>query len=336
MRPTEVALRTDGNVLQRNPMRLNGARRMVGSAMAVLSVGPGQQYSTITVAVAAAQNGDTIQVQAGAYPNQYVSIRKNITLQGVGGRVEIVSTGLIPNGRAIFITNGDITIENFSFSGAQVAHRNGAGIKEESGNLILNNCGFFNNEMGVLTGNTGRGSITINNSEFAHNGYGDGQSHNLYVGKITTLTITNSYFHDAKVGHEIKSRALNTIITNSRIYDLNGTASYSIDLPNGGDAVIQNNIIEQGPFSENPIIITIGEEGNTNPGKSLFVSGNTILNDNVSSFSLAVRNATTTTAQITNNKFFGLTSSQIAVGPNAQTGNQFLLTKPPLDTTHPY
>ena len=78
--------------LQRNPPRLNGARRMVGSAMAVLSVGPGQQYSTIAVAVAAAQNGDTIQVQAGTYPDQYVSIQKNITLRGVGGMVEIVST----------------------------------------------------------------------------------------------------------------------------------------------------------------------------------------------------------------------------------------------------
>jgi Ca2+-binding RTX toxin-like protein len=49
-----------------------------------------------------------------------------------------------------------------------------------------------------------------------------------------------------------------------------------------------------------------------------------------------VRNSTTTTAQITNNKFFGLTSSQIAAGPNVQTGNQFLATEPPLDTSHPW
>ena len=70
--------------------------------------------------------------------------------------------------------------------------------------------------------------------------------------QIANLTINNSYFHDASVGHEIKSRALNTTITNSRIYDLNGTASYSIDLPNGGNAVIQNNVIQQGPSSHNP------------------------------------------------------------------------------------
>ena len=39
--------------------------------MAVLSVGPGKPYSTIATAVAAAQNGDTIEVQAGTYTNQY-------------------------------------------------------------------------------------------------------------------------------------------------------------------------------------------------------------------------------------------------------------------------
>ena len=41
-------------------------------------------------------------------------------------------------------------------------------------------------------------------------------------------------------------------------------------------------------------------------------------------------------AQITNNKFFGLTAGQIASGPNTQTGNQFLATEPVLDTTHPW
>ena len=71
------------------------------------------------------------------------------------------------------------------------------------------------------------------------------------------------------IGHEIKSRALNTTITNSRIYDLNGTASYSIDLPDGGNALIQNNIIQQGSSSHNPIIITAGEEGNNNPPPTL-------------------------------------------------------------------
>ena len=101
--------------------------------MAILSVGLGKPYSTISAAVAAAQNGDTIEVQAGTYTNQYVSISKNITLQGVGGMVKMVSTGLIPNGKGILVTNGNITLNNFEFSGAKVADaketlKNAAGI----------------------------------------------------------------------------------------------------------------------------------------------------------------------------------------------------------------
>ena len=162
---------------------------------------------------------------------------------------------MIPNGKGILIINSnatayDVTINNFAFSGAKVADHNGAGIRHQAGNLVLNNCYFHDNEDGLLSGNLG--TVTINNSEFAYNGYGDGQSHNLYVGYISSLTINNSYFHDANVGHEIKSRALSTTITNSRIYDgPTGTASYSIDLPDGGNALIQNNVIEQGPLSQN-------------------------------------------------------------------------------------
>jgi hypothetical protein len=308
-----------------------------GVVMAVLRVGSGKKYSTIAAAVAAAKNGDTIEVDAGTYINQYVSINKNIILKGVGGMIEMVATSPIPNGKAIFVTDGDITIENFTFSGARVADRNGAGIRHQTGNLVLNNTGFFNNEMGVMTANSGSGtSLTINNSEFSFNqvapGYGR-IGHNLYAGSIGSLTVDNSYFHDAGVGHQIKSRATSTTITNSRIYDLNGTASYSIDLPNGGEAVIQNNIIEQGPRSQNPTIISFGAEGKLHTGSSLLISGNTIVNNKTSLSSLAVKNVTTATAQITGNTFFGLTAKQIAYGPNTQTGNRFLATKPKLDTT---
>lgn len=195
--------------------------------------------------------------------------------------------------------------------------------------------------MGLLGGeaNPGIGNITNNNSEFADNGVevptADIFGHNIYVGNIATLTINNSYIHDAKVGHEIKSRAHNTTILNSRIYDgPSGTGSYSIDLPNGGNGVIRNNVIEQGPVSENPKIVGFGEEGGVYASSSLTISGNTILNDETSP--LLLYNPTTVTAQITGNQFFGLTSTQIASGPNVQSNNQFLASEPALDTTRPW
>jgi hypothetical protein len=93
--------------------------------------------------------------------------------------------------------------------------------------------------------------------------------------------------------------------------------------------MIQNNEIEQGPNSQNFVIISYGEEGNLNPGTNFVVSGNTIVNHKFGS-TLAVRNSTTATALITNNEFFGLTSNQIASGSNVQSSNRFLAIKPAL------
>jgi hypothetical protein len=47
--------------------------------MEVLTVGNGKQYETISAAIQAAQSGDTVQVNAGTYTNQYAHITKGLT-----------------------------------------------------------------------------------------------------------------------------------------------------------------------------------------------------------------------------------------------------------------
>src|ERR1700716_4361650 len=84
------------------------------SGRSIPAVGPDEQSSTIGAAIAASQNGDTIQVQAGTYTNDFATINSNITLKGVGGMVNMVCTEQIPNGKAILVTNGDDTIDGFS------------------------------------------------------------------------------------------------------------------------------------------------------------------------------------------------------------------------------
>src|SRR4030095_2761793 len=156
--------------------------------MTILTVGPGKQYATMSAAIAASHDGDTIQVQAGTYTNDFATINTNISLVGVGGMVHLLATKAIPNGKAILVTNSDVTITNFEFSGAKVADANGAGIRYQAGNLTINKCYFHDNQCGLLSANNLSGSITINNSEFAHNGVGGyGQTHNLYVGQVGTL-----------------------------------------------------------------------------------------------------------------------------------------------------
>ena len=304
--------------------------------MAILTVGPGQKYSTLSSAITASHDGDIIQVRAGTYKNDFATINTKITIAGIGGMVNLVATVPPPNGKAILVTNTDVTLTNIAFSGAKVADGNGAGIRYQSGNLTINDCYFHDNQDGLLAAANPSGSITINDSEFARNGTGDGRTHNLYVNEVGTLTINGSYFHDAVVGHEIKSRALNTIIQNSRIFDMSGSASYSIDLPNGGNAIIKNNIIEQGANSQNPAIVHIGGESPIYASTKVQITNNIILNDLHSSSATVVNNQTTAPVNFFNNEVFGLIASQLVHGAASSSNTLLLTSKPPLYTNHPW
>jgi hypothetical protein len=149
---------------------------------------------------------------------------------------------------------------------------------------------------------------------------------------IATLTISDSYFHDANVGHEIKSRAADTIITDSRIFDLQSTASYSIDLPDGGDATITNNVIEQGPNTQNPSILAYNEEPdpNPNPGRSVLIADNTVINDDAAGSAHLLTNVSATALTFENNDVWNLTPAQL--DGVAASGTTFLTTEPTLNT----
>jgi hypothetical protein len=321
--------------------------------MATLTVGAGSgfEFSTLASAVAASQDGDVIQVQAGTYTNDFAAITTSITIEGVGGMVNLVATAQPLQEKGILIigvdgtTGPDVTLDNISFSGAAISDAdggNGAGIRYQSGNLTLNNCDFFDNQDGLLGDADSTGTITINNTEFSGNGNANppstGDEHNLYVGAIQQLTIDNSYFTDPITGHDIKSRAANTTIENSRIDDPNGSGSLEIDLPNGGNAVIENNVLEKGPGAQNAVFISSGEEGNLYASSSLTISGNTFIND-YGSGATAVVNDTSGGAIINSNTAYGLTSGQLVSGPAASTTNNTYepqASEPALDTSAPY
>src|SRR5581483_7170806 len=138
--------------------------------MAILTVGAGQQFSTIGAAIGASHDGDEIDVQAGTYVNDFATITHKISLVGVNGMVNMVATVAPPNGKAILTTETDVTINHFAFSGAAVADGNGAGIRYEGGNLTILNSYFHNNQDGILAAAVPNGTITIDHSEFAYNG----------------------------------------------------------------------------------------------------------------------------------------------------------------------
>ncbi len=311
--------------------------------MATLTVGHGigYQFQAITAAIAASASGDTIQIEAGSYVDDYPPvITHDLTIEGVGGQVQMIATAgnPPPTEKGILVIGAEgatpnVTVENVTFRNTRISNNdggNGAGIRYQGGNLTLIHDGFFNNQDGMLANSDPSGTITVNDCVFSHNGSGTGQTHNIYVDDVGTLTLENSRFLGAVVGHEIKSRAANTIITHNVIADgATGTASYSIDLPNGGNAVVENNVIEKGPNAQNPFIITTGEEGSVYASSSLLVSHNLILNDLTAHLAIAVRNDTPQTAQVIDNRVWGLTASQMSNGPADVSGTVFLKTDPP-------
>ena len=100
------------------------------------------------------------------------------------------------------------------------------------------------------------------------------------MGEIRKLTVTASYFHHAKVGHLLKSRASQNYVMYNRLTDESaGTASYELEFPAGGVAYVIGNIIQQGPETENSTIISFGAEGYRWPRNELYLVNNTIAND---------------------------------------------------------
>ncbi len=249
----------------------------------VLRVGQGKDYKSPSAAFAAAQKGDTIEIDTGNYIGDTAIIKAdNLTIRGVGGgRAHLDADGESANGKAIWVTTGNNTrIENIEFSGAKVGDGNGAGIRAEGVNLTLFNCFFHDNQEGILAGDNPESDIIIDSSAFVHNGTQTGQVHGIYINHIRTLVVRGSVFQLNTIGHHIKSRADVTYVLYNRIADFaDGTASYDVDLSNGGRAYIIGNMIEKGPKADNFNFIAMAMEGPTNPNQELYVVNNTMVLD---------------------------------------------------------
>jgi hypothetical protein len=139
---------------------------------------------------------------------------------------------------------------------------------------------FHDNEDGVLLGGGPDSETVIEDSEFAGNGAGDGLSHNIYIVGVRRFVLRGSYVHHARVGHNVKSRARETVIAGNRIVDgADGTSSYAIDLPDGGLAYVVGNVIQKGPRAEHRRMVAYGAEGIRHARNELYLVNNTLVND---------------------------------------------------------
>ncbi len=191
------------------------------------------------------------------------------------------------------VANVNLTVDGLTFQNASISAGlggNAAGIRYQgSGATLLevSNSIFLNNQDGILTG-TGAPpdqeqlAVTISNSLFANNGAPDGSEHALYIFGHS-LDVSGSTFCGTIGGHDIKSRAAITTITDSFLYDGAiapgqplcgaGSTSYAVDAPNGGQLTLTNNLLVQGDQTQNSAMVSYGEEGLLYANNSLIASG---------------------------------------------------------------
>ena len=261
-------------------------------------VGPSRTFTVPSQVMNLVQDGDSILIDAGEYIGDVGAWNaNNLFISGIGGLAHLRANGQNAQGKAIWVVSGNnTTIEWIEFSEASVPDENGAGIRQQGGDLTIRHCYFHNNENGILASSNPNMTVIVEYSEFGFNGFGDGFTHNIYINDAEELILRYCYMHHAKVGHNVKTRARkNTIIYNRIMDEASGNSSYLLDMSNGGYSVVRGNLFHQGENAPNSSMIAYGLEGYGAGENRLYFYNNTLVNE---------RN---------NGKFFNINSSHESV-----------------------
>jgi hypothetical protein len=246
-----------------------------------VSVGKGKQYERFGDVAGQLRNGDLVEIEGGLYINDFAVIKAdNVVIRGVNGRPHFRASVQPPGGKAAWVVTGDnVVIENVEISGVQVPDTNGAAIRAEGGKLTVRNSYFHHNQFGLMSANREDQELTITGTEIAYNLRKDKFAHGLYIGHIRKFTLMNSYVHHNHRGHQVKTRARESLILYNRLTDEDGVGSYLIDAANCGQVAVVGNVLEKGAAAENYTAIAFGAEGCTGAGHRLEVINNTYVND---------------------------------------------------------
>ncbi|MES2221106.1 MAG: hypothetical protein V4587_09090, partial [Acidobacteriota bacterium] len=203
-----------------------------GGGPVTLTVGPGGQYPSPCAAFPHLTSGSTLRVDAnGGMPyydtSDCIETAPNVTITGVNGR-PIIDGSKASLSKAMWVIDGyNVTIDNFEFRYAisSTSATNAEAIRIEpgttsapnGGNVTVQRSYIHDNFEGILSNSISSGAawysatpyITLQYDEFANNGYGDGLTHNIYIGCCGNMnfTLQYSWSHDAYLGHTLKDRA---------------------------------------------------------------------------------------------------------------------------------
>lgn len=195
----------------------------------------------------------------------YVDRSEGIVIENI----DVDGRGAKAVGKAGVYVSGarDLTLRNMRIHGFRAAKANGVfGTVENSGYLRLEGVELFDN------------------------GGDNGPEHNIYINASRrdpgfTVEMRGSWSHHAFYGHLYKSRAQRNVLEGN--YFMGGSdresgrqaEAYLVDLPEGGEAVVRNNILvkQHSGAGSNGRLLTFGVEGLERRKHSLVVEHNTFV-----------------------------------------------------------
>jgi hypothetical protein len=240
----------------------------------------GETFDNLADAVNAVGGGNgTIMIAPGTY--------RMCAVQNAG-RVayvarepgSVIFDGVACEGKGALVLGGESArVEGITFQNIRVEDSNGAGIRLESGDLLVRESLFRDGENGILVANDNRGTIRVDQSTFSQLGgcpENTGCSHSIYNSGTGTLIVTRSRFERGTGGHYVKSRGERIEVTDSSFDDSAGHATnYMIDLSNGATGTIARNTFVQGADKENySAFIMVAPEGQQHSSAGLAITQN--------------------------------------------------------------
>lgn len=214
------------------------------AAARVLEVGPGRAYPLPSAAAAAARDGDSVAIAPGVYFDCAEWHASDLTIAATGPGVTVTDKACA--GKAAFVISGDrVTVRGIGFARIRVPDGNGAGIRAEGSDLTVQDCGFVNNQDGILSGRQG-GFLRISDSRFIANGasFDDRPTHAVLVGALDLLRIDHTSFREARGGDDVLSSARRTELVADRFADEGGHMAGALVMVHGGALTLDGNTVE--------------------------------------------------------------------------------------------
>ncbi len=255
------------------------AQSQTGGAPFVIAES-GEGYGRLQDAVNAIGDASgTIRIAPGTYRDCAVQSAGQIAFVAVEPGTAIFDGVTCEGKAALVLRGGGARIDGLIFQNLRVPDGNGAGIRLERSDLVVNNTLFRNSEEGILTHDDPAATLTIDRSTFSRLGRCDrglSCAHSVYTGIWGKVIVTRSRFEKGSGGHYFKARAIAVDISDNSFDDSQGNGTnYLIDLPSGSIGRIANNLLVQGRNKENySALIAVAAEERKNPSAGLVIAGN--------------------------------------------------------------